>query len=700
MAILQDIRNRAGIFIMIFVGVALFLFVIDPSTFSFLFERQDTKIAKINKKGIEYEEFLDFYILHEQFLKFAQRTNSLDGETMDAIRDQAWNDVLRKHIVDKYFSQVGLSVGEYELEDLIYGANIHSIIHQNFTNQQTGMLDTASVRNFFARAEEDIEAYTITEYFKQMIKEDRLLTKYNNMIAKGYYVPVVLAKKDFKDKNTNVSFDYVLRNFASIPDQDIKLTEADFKEYYDKHIYMFQVEENSRDLEYVLFSVIPSAEDSLKALEIMTSYYEEFIEADNPTDFARRFSDFPLRDSYLSITEMPTVLDEEFFVAPIGTASEILQKENSYFAAIITDRTQRPDSVNASHILIRPSEERSMEAAKSIADSLFNELNKGADFLMMAFTHSEDPGSQQSGGELGWFTDGVMVPEFNDACFNGKPGDIVMVETQFGIHIIKINEQTQYLDKFKLAVLQKEISYSEQTFNHIYSQASTFSANSETAKEFDENVIKNNYIKRIASNLEELDKNIPGLENPREIIRWVYSKDIKVGDVSDVFISGDRFIVAKLTAIREKGNAPLDDVKDQIEPVLIKNKKAEIFIAELDKDIKAGNGIEQLAQKYDAPSDQAQAINFGTFSVPGLGIEPEVISTATNIEINKISKPVKGNSGVFVLKVTERIEAPEKSDYSAEQLNLMRTFASRVGFRTIEALQKKAVIEDFRTRWF
>lgn len=700
MAILQDIRNRAGIFIMIFVGVALFLFVIDPEVFTFLFEKQETRIARINRNNVEYEEFLELSHNHEQFLRIAHRSSSIDSETMEAVREQAWNEILREYIINPYIDQVGLNVSDPELDDLLFGANIHSIIHQNFTNQQTGRLDTIGVRNFFARADEDFESYTIAEYFKNMIVQDRLLNKYNTMIAKGFYTPVLLAKKDYHEKNTNVNFEYVVRKFRDIPDKDITVSESDIKEYYNNNLFRFQVEEDNRDIEYVLFDVIPSTKDSLRAQEIMEDYYEDFVIDEDPVSFAARFTDFPTQDIYYKKEELPAGIEEEFFYEEIGTSTGIVLKDGIYFAAIIVDEVERPDSVNASHILISPDETRNIETCRTIADSLMLRIEDGEDFMMLAMQYSDDPGSQQQGGELGWFTDGMMVPEFNEACFTGEPGDIVIVETRFGIHIIKINEQTEAHKKIKLAVLQKEITFSEDTYNAVYSKASTFSANSETGEEFDKNVVKNNYIKRIASNLGELDKSIPGIENPREIIMWAHEENRNTNDVSHVFVVGSKFVVAKVTAIREKGNAPLEDVRMEIEPIVLKNKKAEILKAELSKDIAAGMDINAIASKYKAESDFVQTINFHSFSIPGLGIEPNLVAAATSVSKNQISQPIVGNNGVFVINVTDVMKAPGKSDFSAEQLNLMRTHAARVGFRTIEALQKRADIEDFRSRWF
>ncbi len=700
MAILQDIRNRAGVFIIIFVGVALFLFVVDPTTFSVLFDRVDMSIARINGNKVDYDEFLDNVHKHERFYRIAHRLRSIDAEMTEAIRIQAWNDLLRDYILKDYFDEVGISVSEVELEDLLYGANIHSVIHQNFTNQQTGILDTAGVRSFFARAEESYESYIIANYFKDIITTDRLLNKYNMMIAQGFFEPALFAKQDYLERNTRVDFDLIVRYYNDISDDHVQIEESDLKEYYDENLHKFYIEEDSRDIEYVVFEVMPSSEDSIQSLQTITSYYDEFASTDEPMFFVNRYSDFPDYEKFFKEDEMPRELGSDFFGKDIGTTSEILLSDSSYFVARIVDYLSRPDSVNASHILIQPNQMRSIVECRELADSLKAAIIEGANFEEMAMEFSDDPGSRQLGGELGWFKEGVMVPEFNDACFGNMTGDVVITETQFGVHVIRINDQGGFYRNIKLAILHKELIWSERTYNKIFGEASAFSAQSLTAEEFDENVMTHAYVKRVVNNIKEADKTITGLEQPRELIRWTYREDAAVGNVSDVFPVGDKFVVAKLTAVKNRGTAPFEDVIARIKPEVIKNKKAEILKQELESDVKAGLSIEEISMKYNAEIINANAVHFHSFSVPGIGVEPNIVAVATSIESNIVSKPIQGNNGVVVLKVTDKVKAPEKASYMEEQLNRMRGHAARVGTMTFQALQKKAEIEDNRSRWF
>ncbi|MDD2633978.1 MAG: peptidylprolyl isomerase [Bacteroidales bacterium] len=700
MAVLQKIRNKGGVLVIIFVGVALFLFIVDPSTFQQLFAKNETNIAKINGEKIEHSEFQEFYNQHREFLLVAQRKSSLDTEEDNSIREQAWNDILQKHLLEPAYDEVGLSVSDEELDNLLFGSNIHNIITQNFTDPQTGQIDTASIRSFFERSGEDPGYQIIADYWKVVIKRDHIRTKYNTMVAKGFYTPTAFAKIDYQDKNNMVDFEYAFRGYKEIPDESIKITDADYKAYYDEHQYMFIEENKSRDIEYVVFDVIPSAEDTATIKEDIEDLYAEFNALEKGhADYASRYSEVVMQQRFIPQTELPNGLNPEFFNNEIGATSDIIQSNNMYYFTRIVEVAQRPDSVNASHILIIPNDTLTLEQCYEKADSLKTLAEDGEDFAILAFMNSEDSGSQQQGGNLGWFTDGMMVPEFNEACFTGKTDDISIVESQFGVHIVKIEDQSDYSRKIKLATVGKEIRFSDRTSNYYFSKASNFSANNSTSKEFDAAIIEDNLTKRVADKLSELDNKLPGIENARDIIRWVYNEETKLGDVSTVFHFIDKYIVVKVSAVREKGVAPLENVKDIIEPIIVKDKKAEIIIAELNKDISSKMDLGAINSKYGKTLDTITNVSFSSFSLPGLGIEPKVNAVVSIIEPNQISKPIKGNNGVFVIKVINKTVAPEKTDFTQEKLSVMRNQASQV-YRLFEAMEKKAEIEDNRARYF
>jgi peptidyl-prolyl cis-trans isomerase D len=702
MAILQKIRNRAGVFVIIFVGVALFLLVIDPSTFDEMFRKTPTSIAKINGTKVPYEEYLQISNMHEEWLKIAQQTTNIDAETMNAVREQTWNDIVRKYILEDNLDDLGIRISEEEMEDMLWGNHIHSIIQTNFTNPETNRIDTAMIQQYFANADQDPSGQQVfvANYLKQMITQDRLITKYNAGLAKGLYVPEFIAADDYKNKGDKVNFILVSRNYKDIPDEEIKVTEAEVEDYFKANLFRYQIENDYCDIEYIVFDVKPSAEDTAHTLANIKQLKQQFEETETPKVFVNQHSDQAFREEFLKREELHPLLQTEFFEADAGTVTDIYFENGSFKVSRMLDRKVLPDSVRASHILIRTDSLVSSEDARIKIDSIKQLVDKGVSFEELAVLHSQDPSNSSQGGDLGWFEFGTMVKPFNDACFENETGHIEVVETQFGVHLLKITDQAEYSDMVSLATISKRINYSTDTYQKTYAKASTFAADYNTATSFDKGVVEMQLVKRIANRIKENDLEIRGLSYPREIIRWTYQEDVNKGDVSPVFELENMFVVAKLTAKRKKGNSEIEDVKADIEPIVIQKKKAERFIAEFNEDIKQGLSIDKIASKNNLMLDTAKNISFNTFSLPRQGIEPKVIAAANCMEKDEISKPIEGNNGVYIIKIIEKIEAPIKEDYSSEQLSLINSLGSRASYEAYEAMKKKAEIDDMRSNWF
>jgi peptidyl-prolyl cis-trans isomerase D len=640
--------------------------------------------------------------MHEEWLKVAQRKTTLDAEAISAVREQAWNDIIRKYLLEINYDDLGIIVSEEEVEDMLWGNHLHDIIKQNFTNPQTNMLDTAFVQNYFLNADQDGtgQQLFVVNYLKSMINQDRLNKKYNNALSKGLYVPTFIAIDDYIGKNHKVNFIQVVRNFKEIPDESIKINDSDVEDYYNKYIERFQVEEDNRDIEYVIFDVLPSSQDTLNVLKSIEQLQAQFKTTETPKVFVNQHSDIAYKESFFKRETLIPELAENFFDSEIGTVSPVFFDNGSYKISRLLDRKIMPDSVQASHILIMPDSLTTIDEANQTIDSLKQLIDRGADFESLAMEFSQDPGSKTKGGDLGWFSYGMMVKEFNDACFNNETNDVIKVETQYGVHLIKITNQSEYAEMISLATIAKEINYSTETYQQRFAEASTFAGENNTSSSFEKAIVEKQLVKRIASSVKENDQEIHGLEYPRAIIRWAYDKKTETGDISNVFEIDDMFIVAKLSVIREKGNADIEDVREQIEPIVLKKKKAEMMIAECNADLKQGMSLEQIAMKYNTMVDTARNISFNTFSLPRNGIEPNVIATSVYLPKDNISKPIEGNNGVYIIKVIEEVNAPEKDDYRSDQLMLITSLSSRAAYQAYEAMKKKADIEDYRSTWF
>ncbi len=718
MAVLQNIREKCGVLVIVIVGLALLAFLLgDFLSSGRIGHGDDSVIAKINGSKVDYSEWTANYNNHRLFYEVAQQGRNIDANTERSLRESAWNDILNTYVWNKYYEEVGLGVSEEELEDLLYGpTHAHNIIVQNFglqKNAETGEYDTKAPKNFFDNAEEDPNYKVIADYWKKAIEEDQISSKYGNMVSKGFYTPTALAKMYYEDQSNMVDFAYAYREYSAIKDEDITVTDKDMQAYYDMHKKRFVEDQDNRDIEYVVFDIVPSendiaeikknTEDLRTEMSALTDNYLSFAQLNSsnsrPED-RRMYKD----DFYMNEKDAEAIgFNEEFFNSEAGTMSEITMQGNYFMFGRILETANRPDSVNASHILLIPNDSITMEMCKAKADSIADVLRStkadSAAFAAMATEYSQDPGSMNNGGNLGDFTEGTMIPEFNEACFANAAGTIQVVESQFGVHIIKINSQTKPVRKAKIAVLDQEIKFSDNTYEAAFHASNKFLAESKTAEDFDKNATDQNLNVRMANRITDMSDNvIPGIDNGREIVRWAFNEDRKVGDISNVFESSarDKFLVVKLSKIREKGFTPFEDTKEVIEPEVRKQMKAEKMMAEMN-----GMTVEEVAQKFGAKTDTLTNINFSSFSLPGLGlIEPKVNAVALNSEVNAVSAPIDGNNGVYVIKVLKKTDAPEKQDFENDKLAKMQEYMRSYSYRMNNALKKNIKMDDRRAKFF
>ena len=372
-------------------------------------------------------------------------------------------------------------------------------------------------------------------------------------------------------------------------------------------------------------------------------------------------------------------------------------EENNYYKiAKLIEAKPMPDSVQARHILIKPVN-GDMTKAKAKADSL-KKIITTQNFAELATKYSEDAGSGAKGGDLGWFTEGKMVPSFNDAAFNGKKGDIVIVESQFGVHIIEITDRSEETDRVRVAIIDKIIQPSPKTMQTIYAKAGEFGGKNNTEALFEKAISEQKLNKRVADNIKEDDKNIPGLESPKEIVRWAYTA--KKGDISPAFEIGKKFVVAHLDQVREKGIAPLDLVRDEVQAKALQGKKAEKLISQMEASLTGTASIDDLGKKINIPVQTMESLSFNTNSLPGAGREERVIGITTTLKPNAISKPIEGKSGVFVVKIESVKEAPPMQGYAALKMQAESNYQSRVGYEVFDALKENADVVDHKSKFY
>ncbi len=695
MATLQKIRNKGGVLVAVFIGFALIAFVLTDflNSGSSMFKGSQQEVAVISGNSISIQEYQAKLDEQEEFAKLQSGRSSLDEQETFKIQDQVWRQLIFKTIMDEKAEDLGLTVTSEELLSMITGRDVHPIIRQIFTNPQTGVFDQAQLINFLKQKDNDPKSSFFWNFIEKQIINERVNEKYTSLLKKGMYVTSSQSKMEAQAKSRKVDFDFIAKRYTSIPDSTVNITDAEIENYYDKNIKAFK-QDATRDIEYVSFAVTPSDEDKLMAKEWITNAMKVFGSKDtDPAQYVKMNSDQPYEDRYLKPEQMSTQLMDFVAGAKIDDLYGPYLKNESFNLTRLVDIKAMPDSVKARHILIRTG--ASIEELNAKADSLIKLINNN-NFASIARANSEDPGSAINGGDLGWFKDGAMVKQFNDACFNGKKGDIIKVETQFGVHIINIQDKGKPTTKYKLATLVRDITYSSKTYQNVYSEATKFAALNNTPEKFNKAIEDENLVKRYGRGIKTTDRNIGSLKSPRTLIRWAFENEI--GSTSPIYEFGDEFVIAVLTGKTEKGNAPLSVVKNQIKRELLKDKKAEIIIADLKDKQKGASDIQQLADKLKVNVQQAEGISFADQQVAGAGIEPALVALAVNSKTDKMSVPVKGNNSVFVVKVIN--ESIVEVNPEQEKNQLQQSINYKIDYGIFESLKNNAEITDNRIKFF
>ena len=668
MAAIGNIRKHST-FLIIIIGVALAAFVLGD------FAKGGGGSRNINVGEIEGEEItiMDFNSEAEKNINATMEQQKKDRLSVDeifSVKDQTWNDFVHRIIMNNEYEELGLTVTSDELFDLVQGPNPHALIKQYFTDPNTKQYDRNMVVQYLQNMESlPDEAKLQWIRFEKYIKDDRLRGKFNTLISKGYYVPKDLANVMYNEKNDKADIEYVAAKFIDIKDSIFSPTDDDYAEYYDENKEQYK-EKASRDIEYVVFNIVPSAKDVEDADRDMDQIAKELKETVDVIRFIKVNSDKPYDSSWFAAGKLPVQIDSSMFNSEVGTVSNTYMLNNEFHVARLMEIGQRPDSMRASHILIsyvgaynaRPEVERNRDQASELTDSLFNVLKrKPASMETLAKEFSNDPSVEQNNSDLGWFEDGSMVSAFNEAVYNNKVGEFTISETPFGFHIIEVTGKKDLVKKVKVAMVDREIYASDKTYQDTFAKASKIATESDNEAEFNDAVAEQRLNKRTMPTVREMSNYIAGLKSPRQIVRWAFNEDTKVGQVSSVFDLEEMFVVAVLTAKVDEGYPTLDQVKERIRQNVYNQLKGKYYVKKMKE---FNSDIVKIKANMDVTDKNVNPIFFASRNLPGFTIENEVMGTVFGMKDGTVSQPIIGNSGVFVVKVNNITVAGDITNYS------------------------------------
>jgi peptidyl-prolyl cis-trans isomerase D len=706
MSVLEKIRSKSGLAIVV-VGGALALFVISDAlqSNSRMFSGNDNSVGSIDGDNISIKQFEQLYEKNINNYKIRSQQESIDQNTTDMIREQTWNQMIMDGLMSTEYTQLGIGVTDDELFQLVQGEDPHPQIKSApmFQNPQTGQYDRSLVVRFLKNMNESTDDQAKGQWmeFEDGLVKETEAKKYNSLFKKGVYATSLEAKAVYNNRNHTTDMDIVALNYFSIPDSTIAAEEGELKSYFKKNYDKYKEKVNNRKIEFVTFDVIPTSEDSAAIRKWVEEQTSAFAASTNDTLYVDVNSETKFDTLAHPLSYYPQDVQGAIFSQPVGSIVGPTFSNGKYKIYKISGI--KDDSVyqmRASHILFKtegPTKEDTLNTMKK-AQAVLAEIRGGADFGEKAAQYGTD-GTASQGGDLGWFAEGRMVKEFNDYVKRGKKGDMGIVKTQFGIHIVKITEDKSR-KTVTAGVIERSIAPSQATINAAFNQASQFAAAASGSEEdFEKAVTDKGLTKRVADNLKESDKAIAGMPDAREIVRWAYNA--KDGAVSEVFTIGDRYIVAKLSGIKEKGKANFEDVKERVTADYRKDKKAEQLIEKAKTAIAGAATVQDLATKLQVAVTPIVNQSFENPNIAYVGPDNTFIGSVFGTKTTgKIVGPFKGDNAVYVANIIRFSDGPQVPDYAPYKAEIQSQLSQRLEYGSFEVLKELKDVKDNRYKFY
>jgi peptidyl-prolyl cis-trans isomerase D len=704
MATLEKIRSK-GVLLIVVVGLALLAFIVGDflNSGSSYFNQSREVVAEIAGEDINIKEYSAAIDQMTEVYKIETGNSELGEDILSQLRASVWETLVNEKMMNAEAKKLGLAVSSEELSDRLIGNNIHPLILQRraFAGQN-GQFSRPQLVQFLSSLEETpaseemrqqiATAKTYWMFWEKTVKNSILQDKYNMLIAKSVTANNLDAKMSFDSKKTSYDVAYVVQPYYLIPDSAVTVSSTDIKSLYNKQKEQFKQEANCA-IKYVVFNIVPQEEDFKIANEWINKLSDEFRTTDDVSGLVNSNSDIMYNGRNYSANTVPANLKAFAFGGKTGDVMGPVFENNTYtMARIMESGIMQSDSVKLRHIFL-------VEKDAAKADSIVDAIRKGANFGELALKYSAVEQTAANGGEIGWMQEAVSGPEkeITTTAFGKPVNEVFTIKNAQGVQIMQVMEKTPARSKVKLAILERKVVPSSKTYSKIYNDAKEFAADL-TAEKFESKAKEKNYIVRPAADIMETSDKIAEIPQSRQIVRWVFKSD--KGDVSDVFDCGTEFVVATTNEVNAKGYRAIEKVTDQLKAELIRDKKAELMIKNISAQLAKNPSLEALAASMNDSVKVANGVNFGAFQFGIAGFEPAVIGKSAIAEADKVSAPIKGNAGVYVIRPANKQENPQPFDAKMELMQLNSRMSYSLPYAIAQDLKDKAEIVDNRMNFY
>lgn len=693
MAALEKIRSKFGLAVSILIALALLSFIIDPGTLQTAINSMSTKydVGKIDGKRISYTDFQENVEKFTSINEIISGSSSQNEQTQKNIRNAAWQDMMDKYLFIKNAKAAGIKVGEDEMLSLVSSSNPSAILVQNpIFMDESGNYSEEVLRQFLSMVETDQTGRyrQYWDYLQNTIYTQQFYQKYGALFNASNYTNALQMSHAMASGNTTADVDFCVEYFPMYHDSSIVVTNDEVRRYYKAHKEFFKQQKDSRDMEYVVFEVVPSSDDINNTSLAMSNLYDEFVSTDNMKSFLAKNSDSPLSNYWYKSGELRTI-NEEIDAQIFGgkDLTQVVKSGDDFFAARTMATKMLPDSVYVKHILLQ-----GVNAATK-ADSLVNVLKKGENFSNLASMYSLDTGSAADGelGSIGWMTQTYMIPGM-ESVIEAKVGTPFVLKTTYGTHVVLVTKTSKPMLKKQVAVLKKSALASKETYNKYYAQASRFAAITNGSYDGYKRAVDSLKVYSHNLTITEATSSFGSIDQAKTVTRWVF--DNKIGKASSILtVNTNYFFIAAVKGEHKAGYVPVEEATGVISNRLYTQKLQQRTMADVKEKIKGAKTMEEVSERLGVEVEHSEAVSLASNT-----LDPAMLGAAVTINDGVVFGPVKGAMGVYVFQTSNRQLGSFYTEDDARLREQQKT--QYMGQFILSVMAENAGVEDNRERFY